>query len=687
MEQISETLDSQLSQIPSHFNSLENYKNSFLLLQMKEFALFKQERTINSFQVYLEFSMISQIRKNGKSFKLWIVHFPIPQILLDPNSNQSEINPNFVHIGDKVTFKWDPSLNPIEIEPSFGKMKGRIQKIKNGNIYVIIQLPTTLCPPDYQNPFDLGIRRPMRILYTISFSPCKAVFQRKVLALNSLNNIDSNLMSLILNPRLITSNLEFPPDRINLSSIPLTQTQEHIAISAACRRVSVIQGPPGCGKKHTIGAISVACLQQRPAERILICGPSILSISPLIKTVGNIVTRAQPIEHPYKIVWIAESTKKPRSDNVSDEDRYLIFYQMMQLPNDKSRRYAELERQSWTRELPPNEIFEEAHLEKELAEEVCRDANIIVSTLDSSIQPLINKLHFETVIIADASQATESFAILPLVHGAKRLILVGDQNQLPPSKRFDELEPFDYYTSICQRFFNAGLQHFDFLDTQFRMHPDISHFSNSRFYGGRIVDGIQDSERRLSNNVESNLCDHHVNYWNLENSEEKQRLNSPSFYNMEEATSVVNIIRRLLANGVIETDIGVITPYGDQVRTIARELERYTRMSRVKISSVDGFQGDEKDYIIVSTVRNNQNSSIGFVADQKRINVMLTRARRALIVIGNERTFHQDPNWRSFIEYAKSIGGYQDLPGIVPYVRPHISSVFDVSNNSNEENN
>ena len=302
---------------------------------------------------------------------------------------------------------------------------------------------------------------------------------------------------------------------------------------------------------------------------------------------------------------------------------------------------------------------------------VCSKANVVVSTLDSSIQSSLEGITFETVIIDEVSQAIESSALIPLVHGVKRLILVGDQKQLDPPSEFTRLNDYNYYTSIYSRFLKGGFRNYFFLDTQFRMHPEISYFSNERFYHGRITDAVDDFERPIDPNVESQLYSHHINYINLEDSREAQQ--STSFENDLEARSVVNVIRMLQDLKIEEKQIGVVTPYSAQVGAIRRELAKYNYNTTIKIESVDAFQGSEREYIIVSTVRSNDTHEIGFVSNWKRLNVTVTRAKTCLIVIGNEKTFISDTNWKAFIEYTRVVGSFQSLKGHIKYRRLNAS--------------
>lgn len=134
---------------------------------------------------------------------------------------------------------------------------------------------------------------------------------------------------------------------------------------------------------------------------------------------------------------------------------------------------------------------------------------------------------------------------------------------------------------------------------------------------------------------------------------ERQRKDSPSRENPLEARLVKEIVEKLISMGVKEEWIGVITPYDDQVDLVRTLLEE-----KVEVHSVDGFQGREKEVIIISFVRSNKNGEIGFLEDLRRLNVSLTRAKRKLIAIGDSSTLSVHPTYRRFVEFARKKGTY-----------------------------
>ena len=190
------------------------------------------------------------------------------------------------------------------------------------------------------------------------------------------------------------------------------------------------------------------------------------------------------------------------------------------------------------------------------------------------------------------------------------------------------------------------------LNTQYRMHPSISEFPNSQFYGGMLEDGVKESEREAPPGMLWPNWDSPLAFLPVDGDE----LLSPdgaSKENAAEASWVVKILMGFVDDGGLDlTDIGIVTPYAGQVRAIRDILPE--SMMGVEVRTVDGYQGREKDVIIFSCVRSNSEGNVGFLSDRRRLNVALTRSKRGLVVIGNPDTLRHDDDWRSWIDHVRS---------------------------------
>ena len=235
--------------------------------------------------------------------------------------------------------------------------------------------------------------------------------------------------------------------------------------------------------------------------------------------------------------------------------------------------------------------------------------------------------------------------MIPLIHGVKKLVLVGDQKQLGPVVPNDDNNIFrklKFNRSIYERIIEGGYSDYFFLDTQFRMHPHISAYPNEQFYQNRIRNDDSCEVRDLK------LFPNHFNFIEIEDGKEEK--DGTSYYNLKEIEVVKTIAMRLYRSGVDPKQVGIITPYASQALKMRKEIN--SAIMRYKISTVDSFQGSEKEYIIVSTTRTGDN--LGFLRDKKRLNVTVTRAKNALIVVGSSKALYNDDDWREMVRYAKA---------------------------------
>jgi hypothetical protein len=204
------------------------------------------------------------------------------------------------------------------------------------------------------------------------------------------------------------------------------------------------------------------------------------------------------------------------------------------------------------------------------------------------------------------------------------------------------------------------------LDTQYRMHPSIAMFPSDLFYGGKLLNGVSAPERRPLAGFPWPRMEFPVAFVPINEGIEID--DGQSKFNEAEAYAACKAVSALLDGGQCTvTDIAVVTPYAAQVRLIRRMLRKLVeRPPYVEVSSVDGFQGREKEAVIFSAVRSNENYAVGFVSDWRRVNVSFTRARRALIVLGNEHTLRRgDPDtWLPWLAWADAHGVNMDKPGV-----------------------
>ncbi|XP_057794534.1 helicase sen1-like isoform X2 [Salvia miltiorrhiza] len=312
--------------------------------------------------------------------------------------------------------------------------------------------------------------------------------------------------------------------------------------------------------------------------------------------------------------------------------------------------------------------LEEARADLEAS--FANEAEIVFTTVSSSGRKLFSRLThgFDMVVIDEAAQASEVGILPPLSLGAARCVLVGDPQQLPATVISKAAGTLLYSRSLFERFQQAGCPTM-LLSVQYRMHPYIRDFPSRHFYQGRLTDS--DSVAALPDEAyyKDPLLRPYI-FFDIAFGRESHRGGSVSYQNTQEAQFCVrlyeHIQKTIISLGVRRVSVGIITPYKLQLKCLQREFKDILNSDQgrdVYINTVDAFQGQERDVIIMSCVRASSHG-VGFVADIRRMNVALTRARRALWVMGNASALVQSDDWAALIDDAKARNCYLDMDSL-----------------------
>ncbi|XP_045853292.1 protein ZGRF1 isoform X2 [Meles meles] len=262
--------------------------------------------------------------------------------------------------------------------------------------------------------------------------------------------------------------------------------------------------------------------------------------------------------------------------------------------------------------------------------------------------PCMNDLKFPVVVLDECSQITEPASLLPIARfECEKLILVGDPKQLPPTiQGSDAAHDNGLEQTLFDRLCLMGHKPV-LLRTQYRCHPVISAISNDLFYEGNLMNGISETERSPLLEWLPTLC-----FYNVKGLEQIERDNS--FHNVAEAAFTLKLIQSLIASGIAGSMIGVITLYKSQMYKLCHLLSAmdfdHPDIKAVQVSTVDAFQGAEKEIIILSCVRTRQ---VGFIDSEKRMNVALTRGKRHLLIVGNLACLRKNRLWGRVIQHCE----------------------------------
>ena len=298
-----------------------------------------------------------------------------------------------------------------------------------------------------------------------------------------------------------------------------------------------------------------------------------------------------------------------------------------------------------------NQEIDELHdeikrVENKMIRDIIETSDVILSTNSSAALESIARTKFDVAIIDEASQATIPSVLIPIAK-AHRFILAGDHKQLPPTIISDKAQGLE--KTLFEELIRIYPFKSQLLNIHYRMNSLLMQFPNSEFYNNNLksdssVDDIDINDIINSDDKEDAML--FIDTSNIDDIGEKHLKDSKSIINQLEADIAVKFANDYLKLGLEETDIGIISPYADQVKIIQDRTP-------VEVKTVDGFQGREKEIIIISTVRSNEDGNIGFLRDLRRLNVAITRAKRKLIIIGNINTLKTNPTYARLIEFAK----------------------------------
>ena len=440
--------------------------------------------------------------------------------------------------------------------------------------------------------------------------------------------------------------------------------REAIRFALSAEDVAIIHGPPGTGKTTSV----VAFIRQAVArgEKVLACAPSNTAVDNLLERLAASVDRVVRVGHPARV---KEELRTHTLDAiVAKHENMRIVRELLQDAEalyKKADRYTRAKpargaKQDMRREAKALKI-ESRQLEQQAIDHVLDSAEVVCATtaIDDAV---LGDRRFDWVVVDEACQATEPACWIPLLR-AKRILLAGDHCQLPPTVVSKDAGQEGLARSMMQRLVETyGTAITRQLDVQYRMHAAIMRFSSAQFYANTLV--AHDSVRghllsHLSGVASSPLADEPMTFIDTAGADctEEAEIDGSSRSNPAEGRLVLSKVEQLLASGVAAGDIAVISPYAAQVRWLRERVPD----AATEIDTVDGFQGREKEAIVISLVRSNREGEIGFLADTRRMNVALTRARRKLIVIGDSATLGGHPFYAALLDYFQEIAGYRTI--------------------------
>lgn len=447
---------------------------------------------------------------------------------------------------------------------------------------------------------------------------------------------------------------------LELSGLNAGQCQ-WIARAENAETLAILHGPPGTGKTTTVLAFVERAVER--GERLLLVAPSNAAVDLLVSGCAERGIEPVRMGHPMRM---DEAVFMFGLDAQVEKDPE--FKQVKEMRKRAEKAWDEANR--FHRNFGPEERAQRTSARKEaralesdatavelyIAERIIRTRSVVCATLAGSADGNLNNEPFDWVILDEASQAMQPAAWIAFRRG-RRVLLAGDPHQLPPVVKSDEARRRGLGVSILERaMVPSNAPHVHVLQDQYRMEPSIMEWASDLFYEGRLRSARPQGEPMAMPPVrfiDTAGCGF----------DEERAEGGESTCNPDEAQFVVDRLRELVeANPTFQC--GVIAPYRAQVDVLNCALDavfgaQSPERNRIDCSTVDAFQGQERDAIFISLTRSNPQGDIGFLKEYRRTNVAITRAKHHLTVVGDGATVAQDGFFARLIEAAESKGLYR----------------------------
>lgn len=479
---------------------------------------------------------------------------------------------------------------------------------------------------------------------------------------------------------------------------------EAIKFALASKDLALIHGPPGTGKTTTVVEFILQAVKKYKMK-VLVCAPSNIAVDNVLEKLASTNTskglQLTRIGHPARLLpqvlkycLDAKIEAADGTEIVNDIRKEMVSMEsQLRKTRDKAVRF------NIRRDLKANRK-EIRQREQTVVRELVKQSDVVFATNVGAASKLLKDVTFDLVVIDEAAQALEASCWIPILK-AKRCVLAGDHLQLPPtikskSAASDGLEVtlFDRVTRL-----ESTQSIVKMLRIQYRMHAHISDWSSRAMYNSELESFEGVARRKLHELPHVNIQedDELLNATLLlidtagcgldedqdEDSDEKGKnsLLKLSKSNEGEARVVAKHVRALLQTGLKQEEVAIITPYNKQVQTLkALLLETFPNL---EIRSVDGFQGCEKEAVVMSLVRSNGHKQVGFLADDRRMNVAITRAKRHVAVVCDSDTISAHKFLDVLVKHFETFGEYRSAQEylddeLVHGDAAHVSSVAPV---------
>ncbi|MEM6470612.1 MAG: AAA domain-containing protein [Planctomycetota bacterium] len=508
---------------------------------------------------------------------------------------------------------------------------------------------------------------PSARLFRLDLSPDETTRRRQLAAMGAARMVTGRgrqLRDMVLGRRDIRSaNNEDVTVTDWLSNLNPPQ-RDAVRFALASPDIAILHGPPGTGKTTTLAEVIYQAV--RRGERVLACAPSNTAVDNLLERLVAMMPNVLRVGHPARVF---ESLRGHTLDEMVDADPSADVLREMRRELEELLRSASRPFRGRDARKRKGLIYSAVgelrgqirSLERSVVRSVLDNADVICTTTTID-DDLLGKAEFDLVVIDEACQCTES-SVWQAILRAGRVVIAGDHCQLPPTVLSDQAASQGMRDSMMHRLIEReGPAIFRRLTVQYRMHEAIMSFSSNSFYEGSLVADASVSAHRLcdlKSVSETELTSTPLLFVDTAGAgmEEKIEDDGESKFNEGEGKVILGFVNDLIDSGVDPASIAVIAPYAAQVRWLRNRRE----LREIEIDTVDGFQGREREAVLITTTRSNDRGEIGFLGDERRMNVALTRAKRKLIVVGDSATLGTSEFFVAMLDYFEALGSYRSV--------------------------
>lgn len=524
---------------------------------------------------------------------------------------------------------------------------------------MVIIMPSSDAVAQVQNAERIGVQLYLdEYTYRLMFDALDKVITAKGNRLAELRDVCHTQMP--------SRKYTFPPVRF-----PWLNASQEAAVNEVlwAKDVAVVHGPPGTGKTTTLVEAIYETLRRE--VQVMVCAQSNMAVDWIAEKLTDRGVNVLRIGNPSRV------TDKMLADTYERRfESHPLYSHLWGIRRNIREIYDSTSGSRDARHQKIARLKEKAaELEYQINESLFSEARVIACTLTGSASHLLFAKRFGTLFIDEAAQALEASCWIA-AQKADRIILAGDHRQLPPTIKCPEAQEGGLDHTLMQQIVENKPRCVSLLTVQYRMCEGIMQFTNQQFYEGKLTSDPSVKYRSIldwDTPIEwIDACDEQqeTDVLQTETFAEEVSLDGVSRVNPAEAQLTLDTLHRYFEKIGKERilyeriDVGLISPYKGQVRLLRRLIKKdsYWKPFRhlITINTVDGFQGQERDIVVISMVRSNKDGQVGFLRDLRRMNVALTRARMKLILIGNRETLCRHPFYHSLEKYVRHLEEWEN---------------------------